>query len=455
MIPGAQPGSFMIDITKSVTQDYITRHQVKQVKKYKYHEGVFLDSFCSNFPSPEKVKLDLDGNGQQDSVTALKEKWDKASLEILTALRRELGNDSMIIVSCDESLDKEIRALCNGIVFNGNIDPEILPSDMEDTLDKISKLTTGFAEPSAHTITQWADPSLVAECKDTPWQKYIYGQLRMLLIRARKSNENRAKIGLAAAMLSGHFYAYEFSDKWPGQIWWYDEYNSPLGKPVEDWEQVEHGVFQREFQAGLVLLNTANKKYERSFAVKHHDMSNHTEGSWFTLEPGGYKILARKLDEARDYKYRKVPAHKHTLYPKDATVPMRPLPPGVASFGVSTTRDATRDGLHNLYDGVVEEPSLWVSQIGMPQYIEVKYKYPTYVKSVSFVPASPTFIHNVYEYDLKIQTGGEWKFAKREKNNKETGKITVNINQKACTGIILQVKKTGDNRLYLREFSWE
>ncbi|MBN1518112.1 hypothetical protein JXA32_16240 [Candidatus Sumerlaeota bacterium] len=450
-----EPGTYYLNYAKASAVDYIIKTQVQYIKDAHWFEGVYLDRFALKCSLPRDVKVDVNGDGKADSKAELDAIWNKAAARLIDELRTALGDEALICVDTKEMLPEAMRQKINGIVYHGSFDPQMLASDMEDRIAEINDLTKGFKEPNVHVVVQSASDDLIESVVDLPWQELIYGKRQQWLVRA-ESDFPRVKIGLAASLLTGTYYAYELGRKWPGEIWWFDEYNSPLGLPLSDPVQIEGGIFQRVFQGGRILVNTTAEKYEIALDMPHHDMTIHTEGKWFIIEPSDMKILSSKLREAREFKFLELPREDISLYTKEATYPWRPLPPGVQSITVGSMRDGTRDGTVKLYDGSIEDPSLWVSDIGMPQSVNIEFEHPTFIKQLIVYPAGSKIRHQIYEYQVKVHRGGEvWEDVASEENNEATDKIVVPVNRDNIRRLVFRASKTGDNRLYLRELKWE
>ncbi|PIR03810.1 MAG: hypothetical protein COV59_04015 [Candidatus Magasanikbacteria bacterium CG11_big_fil_rev_8_21_14_0_20_39_34] len=79
-------------------------------------------------------------------------------------------------------------------------------------------------------------------------------------------NDFRAmRYGLASTLLGDGYYSFDHGDAWHGQTWWYDEYNVNLGKQalstksIDGKKAYQEGVWFREFENGLVLVNSSEK----------------------------------------------------------------------------------------------------------------------------------------------------------------------------------------------------
>ncbi|MFC1601880.1 putative glycoside hydrolase [Candidatus Sumerlaeota bacterium] len=451
-IPG-WPGQFYLDYGRPETIDFIARHQTKLIKKVPLFEGVYVDQFSFSCPVPEKYKLDLDGDGSPDSRQQLDARWQAGALKLLKELRAQWGEQALIIINVNVPPPAEARPLINGVAFEGNFSTEIQADEVNEVLAQLTA-TKDYAKPTVNIVVQWAKPELVESCPELPWQNLYYGKRQQFLIRALDSGE-RFRIGMAIAQLADSFYAYEFGEKWPGQVWWFDELFAPLGQALATWEEAKPGIFVRRFQGGNVYLNTLDSNYRQSFDVQYHDMTQHEEGRWFTINPGDAKFLVRRIKSQKVYQFLKLPREELSLYYPDATHPKRPLPEGVKAISVRTSRDATRYGLQYLTDGSIDDPSVWSSDLGMAQHIEIEFTRPRPLKKLEIWPASDQLKHLIYNYEVRVWRNGDWQDIVSVQNNTEGKKIAVDINKDECLRLQFRVTKTGDNRLHVREIKWE
>ncbi len=68
---------------------------------------------------------------------------------------------------------------------------------------------------------------------------------------------------LASALLSDGYYSFDYGDQAHNQLWWYDEYSTFLGKPLnsaynlrDGSTKIKDGLWRRDFQNGVVIVNS-------------------------------------------------------------------------------------------------------------------------------------------------------------------------------------------------------
>lgn len=104
------------------------------------------------------------------------------------------------------------------------------------------------------------------------------------------------RLGLVGSMLldSGHF-GFDKGDCLHGQLWWFDEYDVEMGEALAPCSQNLYGpgTFSREFENGVLILNSSDRSIEVHFEAKHFDVSLRQEGGSFLIPPKDARILLR------------------------------------------------------------------------------------------------------------------------------------------------------------------
>ncbi len=105
-----------------------------------------------------------------------------------------------------------------------------------------------------------------------------------------ENDRRRFRLGLGTTLLlDGGYFGFDRGDCLHGQLWWFEEYNLDLGRPLEDYrpDRFAHGSLSREFENGIVIVNPT----ETSIKVP--------AGPGFAApeqEPGGEGILVPPWD---------------------------------------------------------------------------------------------------------------------------------------------------------------
>jgi hypothetical protein len=107
----------------------------------------------------------------------------------------------------------------------------------------------------------------------------------------------RMRLGLCTALLEDNVYfGFDRGDSLHGQLWWFDEYDAPLGKAVSHWEKGKFGAntYSRRFESGVVIVNPTNQKTDLRFNASHRDVTTRQKGKSFTIPPTDGRLFVRE-----------------------------------------------------------------------------------------------------------------------------------------------------------------
>ena len=87
-----------------------------------------------------------------------------------------------------------------------------------------------------------------------------------------KDDYKKMRFGLVSTLLGDGYYSFDYGDQAHNQLWWYDEYNNFLGKPLgpaynikDNSTTIKEGIWRRDFKNGTVLLNTTGTRETINF----------------------------------------------------------------------------------------------------------------------------------------------------------------------------------------------
>jgi len=114
-------------------------------------------------------------------------------------------------------------------------------------------------------------------------------------------------------MLGEGYYSYDFGDQGHENLWWYDEYNFFLGRSTSEItnllapssKQIKPGVWQREFQNGIVVVNSTDQiqkvdfdeEFEKIKGTQDTKTNSGAVVRSVTLKPRDGIILLRRVEE--------------------------------------------------------------------------------------------------------------------------------------------------------------
>ncbi|MDD4994913.1 MAG: putative glycoside hydrolase [Patescibacteria group bacterium] len=120
------------------------------------------------------------------------------------------------------------------------------------------------------------------------------------------------RFGYTSAMLFDGYYSFDFGDQDHGQTWWYDEYGAYLGAPKGPAENLTssgsdlmEGLWKREFQNGLVLVNSTYSnqsteffgEYEKIHGVQDPKKNDGSIVSGTVVAPRDGIVLIRPIEK--------------------------------------------------------------------------------------------------------------------------------------------------------------
>lgn len=226
------------------------RHVLRYVRDVCFrpggHNGLMFD--CLWPAEPEGLDVNEDGVvDRQDTA-----EWQDAMLFLLREVRAEFP-ETMVVgnggvpwpADCPyyESANGCMHENALGDQF-GSVEWSRLWSSYRTAISKVSRKPTCHfiqVDVRANRRTQELAASLSALTSD---------------------DRRRFRLGLATTMLlDGGYFGFDRGDCLHGQLWWFDEYEVDLGPPLGAVEEGRWGpgLFSREFERGLVLVNPTPK----------------------------------------------------------------------------------------------------------------------------------------------------------------------------------------------------
>jgi hypothetical protein len=104
----------------------------------------------------------------------------------------------------------------------------------------------------------------------------------------------RMRLGLCTSLLlDGGYFGFDRGDCLHGQLWWFDEYDADIGAPVERHRNGAWGagIYSRQYDRGLVIVNTHDKPVTVNLRVAHFDYTTKKIAQKHVMPPGDGRIL--------------------------------------------------------------------------------------------------------------------------------------------------------------------
>ena len=196
-------------------------------------DGLFFDNTWATVDSVN-AKIDIDNDGRADSATKINANWRLAQNDFFNLLRRRLGGNYLLIGNGAGQFGS-----LNGRMFESF--PEYWEGGWTGSMSAYQSATSTYAP--ALTIIN-SDSNNTGNAAD-------YRAMRF---------------GLASALMFNGYYSFDYGSNLREQFWWYDEYDADLGAPISAAKNllsaattITTGVWQREFERGLALVNSTDK----------------------------------------------------------------------------------------------------------------------------------------------------------------------------------------------------
>ena len=202
-----------------------------------YWDGVFYDNVWDNLSFMSSYNIDLNRDGQAEDMAQINEKWKNGMITLLNNTRSLLGQDALVAGNGGESYYK----LLNGVLY------EHFPDQgWAETLNKYRFVNQNGYQPSLSILNSNVNNT------------------------GSETDYKTMRFGLASALLDDGYYSFDRGDESHHELWWYDEYETSLGKPANDAFNIagnnsgkfKEGVWRRDFKNGLVVVNATNSEYD-------------------------------------------------------------------------------------------------------------------------------------------------------------------------------------------------
>jgi hypothetical protein len=286
------PNTFALNIGSGYA-DYLARFTAEKILATGLWDGVFYDEASATISWLNGGNLDLNRDGNRDSASEADRLWKDGMLRLVRTTRELAGPTKAIVMNGDN--DADIAKSTNGRMF------ETFPTPWE-------------GDGSWQTV----------EGAYLRLQKQV-GYEPLFIINGNSGNTGnrteyaKVRFGLASALMGDGYFGYDFGDQDHGQFWEFDEYNAFLGRPLSaarnlsgSTEPVRAGLWRRDFENGVVLVNSSDKTlavdfdgdYERLHGTQDPGVNNGQISNYVEVPSRDGLILLRPLDRVSGTSYR-------------------------------------------------------------------------------------------------------------------------------------------------------
>ncbi len=99
------------------------------------------------------------------------------------------------------------------------------------------------------------------------FQKLTQAEKVAAVEEAQRKDQRTMRFGLTTTLLGDGYFGYDAANMGRGRWWWYPEYDAPLGYPKGPATRRTDGLWQREFDGGLVLVQRQPLRHSRGPAA--------------------------------------------------------------------------------------------------------------------------------------------------------------------------------------------
>lgn len=234
------PGNVMMNLGTTDNSgrtygDYLVDFYDQKILSSGLWDGLLFDNIWQNVSQVNK-NIDINADGQSDDTTKINSLWQNYYRDFFQKLRNRLGSRYLIIGNGDGAYQQFL----NGRMFEGF--PEYWEGGWTGSMKRLAETTDSGFNPRLNIIN--------SDTGNTG-NKYDFESMRF---------------GLMSALMFDAYYSFDYGTQLREQLWWYDEYDANLGQPtgapknlLSKTNELKEGVWQRDFEHGIVLVNSTNQ----------------------------------------------------------------------------------------------------------------------------------------------------------------------------------------------------
>ncbi len=264
--------------------DYLPEFVNDKLAKSGFFDGVFYDNTWGDIAWVNGGNLDLNNDGQKDSIAQANNLWSTGFKKMLEKTRSLVGDN--FIIAGNGNTFADYQKIINGMML------ESFPSSWENGGTWAGSMDSYLKFPALNRYPQ------------------------VPIINVNKKNQldySAFRFGLTSTLLGNGFYSFDYDTTAHNQLWWYDEYDINLGparsaaynlldinNPV--WKS---GLWRRDFKYGSVIVNSTassqqyvfkQEEFEKIKGLQDPLFNNGQKISYLKLAPKDGAILLKKSD---------------------------------------------------------------------------------------------------------------------------------------------------------------
>ena len=295
------PGTHMLNLAKPKVQESMAKWIIDSYQG-SGADGMFIDCLAGIFDSwsmipgaKEKGRAilpDADEDGKEDSMSILTRQWTDGKRNIIEIIRNELGNEPYMLVN--SGMEHEfLKPYADGNFFEYIWDHITVPNgfgrfDFKRILDDcILWGTTPTGRPNCSYISY-------SPLFDIDYYTYKRPAAETSRVYMRGFESLRImRFGLAMSLLTDIHCSMQLHTRDHGQLWWYQEYDLPIGKPLGAAYEHEDGSWRRDYENAVVVANLNYHEIQPHFERRMRDGTTALSSRDFDLPAQDGRIYMR------------------------------------------------------------------------------------------------------------------------------------------------------------------
>ena len=222
-------------------------------------DGIFYDMVFADIGWLNNSDIDINGDGERDNVDLTNKYWKEQMQELLNQTKSKIGLIPLIInLAKINSYENEL----DGLMIENFPSPHLTDNNWTDIIEYyLNDLPLKIKSPQIVIVNANTDN------------------------RGVMSSYQEMRFGLTSTLLGDGYYSFDSGDQSHAQTWWYDEYDVRLGKSVSDPynlleldnQKIKPGLWRRDFEQGIILVNSTGQKQNYFFNNEEFETINGTQ----------------------------------------------------------------------------------------------------------------------------------------------------------------------------------
>lgn len=238
--------------------DYLPKFVNSRIISTGLWDGVFYDNIWPTVSWLNGGNLDVNNSGALKTKSEIDKAWTEGNKKMLNNTRALLGND-YIVVGNSRAFEG-FQPYLNGIML------ESFPSPWEAD-------GTWAGSMKSYTNTKYfinPQVGIINSNVDNTWTM---------------SNYRKMRFSLGSVLLGNGNFSFDYGVNDHSQTWWYDEYETMLGKAVgepinildKNNKTYKKGLWRRDFENGIVVVNSTDQNQNYAFTGEEFNKINGTQ----------------------------------------------------------------------------------------------------------------------------------------------------------------------------------